>query len=362
MDRRHFLAAGTALALSPLPVLAQDGAGGSGWRLLPTEPYRGKQDDIAFIDRMTGWYGNGLGKLFKTTDGGETWVQQLDQPGTYVRALGFVDAQTGFLGNIGPGYFPTATDPVPLYRTRDGGETWQPVEISGPALVGLCAIDVLRVPFINAGVLDHRVVVRAGGRVGGPALLAESVDGGETFTSRDLSDLTAMIQDVKFIDGATGFIAGASSVDISRSSGVILKTDDGGRTWRKVYQSSRPWELTWKISFPSEQTGYVSLQSYNPDPTASVRYVLKTTDGGDSWSEVPMVDNAQFRPFGIGFVTEELGWVGGVPGGLETRDGGQTWQPVSIGPAVNKIRVVRDDQGVSVFAIGAQVHRLDLPA
>jgi photosystem II stability/assembly factor-like uncharacterized protein len=358
MHRRAFIAASAAAAL-PLPAAAQEHA----WIKLPTEPYRGKQDDVVFVDENVGWYGNGAGKLFKTTDGGRIWTQQLDRPGTFVRALGFVDADLGFLGNIGPDYFPGVTDATPLYRTRDGGASWEPVPIDGPAVKGICAIDVLRTPFINAGVLDHRVTVRAGGRVGSPAFLATSRDGGETFTSEDLSAHTAMILDVQFVNEQVGFICGATAGDVQTSHALILRTGDGGATWQKVHEGARPWETTWKMSWPSPKVGYVTIQSYDPDTTKSARYVAKSIDGGLTWTELPWVDDHAVRAFGIGFVDDRRGWIGAVPGGFETRDGGQTWARVQMGNAVNKIRVVpRADGGKSVIGIGVELHRLDLPA
>ena len=361
MDRRVFLGTAAATALVPTVGWAQDTAGG--WVKLPTEPYRGKQDDISFVDAMTGWYGNGAGKLFRTTDGGQTWVKQLDRPGTFVRALGFIDEKRGFLGNIGPDYFPNVSDTTPLYRTRDGGESWEPVVIDGPPVKGICAIDILKTPFINAGELDHRVTVRAGGRVGTPAALATSRDGGETWTSEDMTAHTAMILDIHFVSERVGFIAGASDGDVQVSKAVILRTDDGGRSWTRVYEGSRPWELTWKMAWPSANVGYVTVQSYNPDPTASQRFVARTTDGGLTWTELPFVDNAAVREFGIGFVSETRGWVGAVPGGYETTDGGASWAPVQMGNAVNKVRIVPlPGGGHAVFAIGVELHRLDLPA
>jgi hypothetical protein len=58
------------------------------WQKLNTVAYKGKQDDIHFVDALTGWYGNGGGKIYKTTDGGTSWSEQLSKPGTFVRALG----------------------------------------------------------------------------------------------------------------------------------------------------------------------------------------------------------------------------------------------------------------------------------
>ena len=34
------------------------------WEKLETEPYRGKQDDITFVNKNTGWYVNGYGQNF----------------------------------------------------------------------------------------------------------------------------------------------------------------------------------------------------------------------------------------------------------------------------------------------------------
>lgn len=361
--RRAVLGAGAGLGLAAFAPLghASDTASAAGWTKLAAESFRGKQDDISFVTRNLGWYGNGEGKLYRTIDGGRSFQKIMDRAGTFVRALGFIDERQGFLGNVGPDYFPNVTDPVPLYRTKDGGETWTPVTLrSGPAVKGICAIDIAKVAFINHGVLSEKVHVRAAGRVGGPAFLMESLDGGETFDSRDLGAQTGMILDIKFLDGATGFIAGASSADAAASHGRILKTTDNGRTWRVVYESKRPFEITWKISFPSASVGYVTLQSYNPDQAVSQRYLLKTTDGGETWSELPLRDEFAFRAFGVGFIDETRGFVGGSNTSLETRDGGATWAPISIGRAVNKFRIVRDGPGASVFSIGAELYRLDL--
>lgn len=333
------------------------------WRRLHTEAFARKQDDIYFADRSTGWYGNGKGLVYRTRDGGETWTKQWEQPGTFVRALGFVDADVGILGNIGPDSFPGATDPLPLYRTTDGGASWAPVErIDGPAPVGICAIDVLHSEYINAGVLDRRTTLRAGGRVGGPAFLATSRDLGRTWTSVDMSAHTAMILDVKFVNEQVGFIAGASHSDVAQSHARILKTRDGGRSWHAVYESQRPYEITWKMSFPLERVGYVTVQNYDPDTAVVQRYVAKTVDGGETWSELPLVADHKVREFGVGFVDELHGWVGATPNGFETRDGGKTWTPGRFGATSNKFRIVRDAKGISVFAIGPEVYKLELPA
>ena len=332
------------------------------WTKLETEPYRGKQDDIFFLTPELGWYVNGAGRIYKTTDGGRTWVKKLDKPGTYFRCIGFADENRGFAGNIGPDYFPNVSDATPLYETRDGGETWTAVaKIDGAPVKGLCAIEVVRTPFINAGKLDYKTQIYAAGRVGGPAVLLKSADGGESWQSTDMSAHCGMILDVHFTDEKTGIISAASSGDIASSNALILRTADGGRSWTKAWQSSRPFESTWKSSFPTKNVGYVTVQNYNPDKTVSKRTVAKTVDGGRSWSEIELADDAAVREFGVGFIDESRGWIGTTTGGFATNDGGATWSRVELGKATNKIRLLKTSAGWVGYAIGVDVYKLGNP-
>ena len=255
------------------------GPAGPSWMKLPTEPYPGKQDDIFFANEKVGWFGNGAGKVFRTTDGGDSWTKVWEKKGTFVRCLAFLDEKVGVMGNVGPGYFPGVTDTVPVYRTEDGGTTWTPVtSIAGDPVPGLCAFDIVQVPFVNAGNLDRRPRIIGVGRVGGPAAYIWSDDLGKTWKQGKLPEIATMAFDVHFLDEKHGFIASATDADVQNANALILATDDGGDTWREVYRSKRPFELTWKFSFPNAKTGYCTIQSYNPDPAASQRFVAKTED------------------------------------------------------------------------------------
>ena len=353
-DRRQFLGAGSAFLLAgcagrPFATIRRE------WELLPTVPYRGKQDDIAFADPFTGWYGNGEGRLYRTDSGGDDWREIWHQPGTYIRALAFLDREVGILGNVGPGVYPPGTDETPLYRTLDGGESWQPVAaIEGPRPAGICGIDIWR----SSG---GRTIVYAGGRVGGPAHYLQSRDGGESWQSQDLRALTLAIFDVKFVSEDVGFIAGTSAADLGAAHGVILKTEDGGTNWRRVFASARLAETVWKLSFPDARHGFGSIQNYDPDEANVERFICASDDGGDRWREIPVVSDHRWRAFGIGFLDDRRGRVGGTTGGFGTEDGGASWFPVEIGAAVNKFRFVPSPSAMQVFAIGVELHRLAIP-
>jgi photosystem II stability/assembly factor-like uncharacterized protein len=105
----------------------------------------------------------------------------------------------------------------------------------------------------------------------------------------------------------------------------------------------------------------VTIQNYNPNRNVSKQRVAKTTNGGKSWTEVDLCDDAGAREFGIGFIDGSHGFVGTMNSGYETRDGGQTWAKIDLGMACNKIRIDRDPSGKQYgYAIGVNVFKLKM--
>ena len=131
-----------------------------------------------------------------------------------------------------------------------------------------------------------------------------------------------MILDIHFVDADTGFIAGASEAEEEKAHARILKTTDGGKSWRAVFDSGRAGDNNWKLAFPSAQVGYATIISYQAAGGQARGYVVKTLDGGEHWRRLNVTDKA-WVPYGITFLDEMHGWVGGSTGGFETRDGGE---------------------------------------
>jgi photosystem II stability/assembly factor-like uncharacterized protein len=328
-------------------------------KIWTTEPYRGKQDDVTFIDAQTGWYVNGYGKIFHTDDGGNTWQMQLEKKGTFFRCIAFVDKNVGFSGTVGTDYFPNVTDTIPLYGTKDGGKTWNPVAYKGNYVKGLCAFDIVKEQYINHGEIAYKTHIFGVGRVGSPANSLMSHDGGETWVSKSMNADCSMLLDIKMFDKNEGIVCAATDGDIEKSNALILRTSDGGNTWKKVYQSTRPFESTWKASFPTKNVGYVSLQSYNPDTLVKQQRVAKTIDGGKTWTEINLVEDTNAREFGIGFTDEKHGYVGTMDTGFETKDGGMTWKKVNLGRACNKIRIYKNAKGETYgYSIGVNLFKM----
>ncbi len=361
ISRRLMLAGSLAGGLAATMARPSFAADAPVWKKLPTVPYKGKQDDISFVNAMTGWYGNGEGKLYRTIDAGESWTKIWDQPGTFIRALGFLDDKVGYLGNVGTDYYPGVTDKNPLYKTIDGGVTWAAITAPGiEKVAGICGIDILPVKRIYQGEMRTSHIVTAAGRVGGNAMMLRSEDDGNSWKVIDLTAYAGMILDVEFHDAKTGFVCASGLSDTGEGDALILMTNDAGKSWKPVWRSNRKMENAWKMNWPSRKVGYATVQSYD-EAAGNKRVIVKTMDGGKSWKELPLVDEAGIREFGIGFTDEKRGWVGTTKGGFETADGGKSWKRIEFGKAVNKIRLIpKSGGGKAVYAIGVDLHRLDL--
>jgi len=329
------------------------------WEKLNTETYKGKQDDIFFVNENIGWYINGFGKIYHTTDGGQIWKLQLEKKGTFFRCVAFIDSLHGFVGTVGTDYFPNVTDTIPLYKTIDGGENWEPVNYSGKHIKGLCALDIVKEEYINHGEIGYKYHIYGVGRVGSPSNFIVSHDNGNTFTSMDMSKYCSALYDIKMFNKKEGFACASSTDDIENSHAVILHTKDEGKTWQKVYESDRPFEISWKMFFPSAKVGYATIQSYNPDTTVVTQHYIKTTNGGKKWKEFELCKDYKSRSFGVGFIDENNGFIGTMNTGYQTSNGGKDWTKIDLGKACNKIRIVKSPDGsIYGYAIGVNVYKL----
>jgi photosystem II stability/assembly factor-like uncharacterized protein len=300
-----------------------------------------RHDDIFFSDVTRGWAVNADGQIWRTLDSGNSWTQLVNQPQTYFRCVGFIDSLKGFAGNLGANSWGPSTDTNCLYQTLDGGISWTPVtNISGPRPLGLCGINVFDDSVINVC-----------GRVEGPAFFMRSEDGGASWTSTDMSGYAQSLVDCYFFSRDSGFVVGGTDSVFTNSYAVVLFTSDGGNTWSSVHTSTHLQTHCWKISFPSDNVGYVSVEC-NTAP-----YVfLKTVNGGQSWQEMSYTTTAPAMVQGVGFINDSTGWLGGFSRTYFTNDGGATWTGSLLNQKLNRMRFINDSMG---YAVGATIYRIN---
>jgi photosystem II stability/assembly factor-like uncharacterized protein len=305
-----------------------------------------KQDDIYFPSAMHGYAVSGpTSSIYETKDGGGTFQKVYTHAGTYFRSILFVDDSHGFASNLGAGLSAQITDTNVLYETKDGGATWNPVtSITGPMPQGIC----------NQTKVDAQHLI-AVGRVNGPAFMLSSSDGGATWTSTDLNTQFSMLIDARFTTPTDGILVGMGA---SSGTCTIFHTGDGGKTLDKLFESKTAGSLCWKISFPSDQVGYVSVQDQASGPAS----FAKTVDGGKTWTEMMLPKSLLAYPaIGIGFITEDIGWVSAddpTAPTMRTSDGGLTWtKDGSLKSPINRFRFTDPNTG---YAIGGAVWKLNV--
>ena len=112
---------------------------------------------------------------------------------------------------------------------------------------------------------------------GSNGTVGKSTDGGETwkwmvvkgFEKRDFRDIEAF-------DATTAVII---AVD---APAYILKTVDGGQSWKAVYENKTEGMFLDAMAFWNENAGIVL-----GDPIGGKFFVARTFDGGNSWMEIP---------------------------------------------------------------------------
>jgi len=218
--------------------------------------------------------------VYKTTDGGQTWIdltQILDQR---MGGVSFVDEQTGWVAGRAAG----------MVTTSDGGVHWTPV-VNLP--VG-SAVDLRVVKFLSED---------TGWVIGTAGTILRTYDGGANWTKK--TPTTFDLTDICIVD--------KSNIWVSANHGVILYTSDGGDNW--VSQPTGTIKDLRSVHFVDLDHGWAVGVSGT---------VISTEDGGANW----VIHDSGFITslHDVWFANTERGWTVGLEGLiLRTDDGGATW-------------------------------------
>jgi len=129
------------------------------------------------------------------------------------------------------------------------------------------------------------------------------------------------LRKMDFINPQTGWAVG--------DTGLVMRTDDGGANW--TIQSVAPKDNLIDVEFLNANSGWaIAPHRYVSEQDPAGTWLFQTTDGGASW------DSTWFRDqlfWGMNFIDENTGWMGGEQGVLlGTTDGGQNWNEAVYEP------------------------------
>ncbi len=124
--------------------------------------------------------------------------------------------------------------------------------------------------FRGLSVVDDNVIWLSGPR----GTFARSTDGGKSFVFKHLEAYAKNdFRDIEAFDSNNAVMM------CSGSPAYILKTGDGGKTWKEVFKDTRPEIFLDAMDFWDEQHGLIV-----GDPINQHFVLLQTRDGGNSWT------------------------------------------------------------------------------
>lgn len=274
--------------------------------------------------------------VYKSTDAGKTW-ENIGLDGTSQISeicihpsnpdLAYVAAQ-------GSPYTPTQERGV--YRTKDGGKTWQKVHfVDNNSGVSSLSMDMNNPRILYAAYWDHQRkpwYVRSGGPGSG---IYKSTDGGDTWE--------------KLTEGLPKAEMGKIGVTVSRANseriyaiieaedGGLYRSDDGGKKWTNVNKDrilrTRSWYYMHIFSDPkNDNVVYVLNAPF-----------MKSIDGGKSFSPVgvPHGDN---HDLWIDPTNPQI-MINSNDGGANiSLNGGKSWSTQTNQPTAQFYRVIADNR------------------
>ena len=228
------------------------------------------------------------GTVFKTLDGGLTWLSigYPNLPGDFwIEDVEFIDHNVGYL--VGSDHSWSSDKGV--YMTTNGGLTWtRPFDDS--ALAHVDAVD-----------RQHVWIMHIAGR------LHATRNGGQTWSDTYLPDVyfgdDATIMDMEFLDADTGWVCGWWD--------YVARTSDGGDTWQTfTFGNNHDIRVALGLAVVSADEVWVTAATGTLAPV-----LLHTTNGGQSWTRT-YLNQYQYAFGDIDASPNGSIWAGGFRGNI----------------------------------------------
>jgi len=311
-------------------------------------------------DFQTMYIGGSTGGVLKTTDGGTTWTNLFgDIPVVSIGDIAINPTNTDIL-YVGTGEANSSSFSFwgnGIYKSLDAGQTWQHIGLESSAYIGRIIVD-----YSN----EERVFVAACGYLfsyNDQRGVYRSIDGGSTWDRvLYLTDSTAAIDLVQHPTDPDILYAAmwerTRGLEYRNSFGAtsgIWKTTDGGDTWTELTNGLMAGEDVGRIGLTICQSHPEVLYAVYDLPDYEVA-VFKTSDGGDSWTRTNdgtlygMMSNFgwYFGQIRVDPNDPQHVFVMGVPL-YGSSDGGASWYEAAINNHVDHHAMVIDEASYTIL-------------
>ena len=275
--------------------------------------------------------------LWKSTDAGQTFTfMGLPKAGQIAKIqIHPTDPDLVYVAVQGQIWAPNPERGV--YRSRDGGQSWQLVlEVNPDTGATDLTMDPTNPRILYAGMWHHGRkpwFIKSGGEGGG---IYKTVDGGDTWEQLE-GGLPSLI-------GKTGIAVSADNparvyamIEAGPGQGGVWRSEDYGENWQLINGHRALWSRAWYyIHIAVDQTDADTVWALNTR-------LYKSVNGGEDWEQVdaPHGDHHDlwFNPNnGDNIINANDG------GANVTYDGGETWSSIYNQPTAQFYRVVTDNQ------------------
>ena len=307
---------------------------------------------IKFKNDSVGFFMGGNSNCLKTTDGGETWEEKLLNVNGEINFFDFQFVGDSSVFAMGVDY-DTKVLSSGLIRSEDLGENWERIST-----------------FLQENLLSVWFFNKDSGLVSSYKGIYRTIDAGNSWdtvwsisqSGYEFGEVKKMFFPVPNVGYAIGY---GLSKETDQFDQFLLKSNDTGKTWDTINTSmdsnippaSYMGAGLLSVYFVNQDTGFVGTEG---------GYILKTTDGGDSWIETQISEGCEVRS--VQFISETNGYA---VGGMEwfyytnqesnltnatgsrynfviskTIDGGVTWLSYdTVGLSLSSVYFVSDTLG-----------------
>ncbi len=323
--------------------------------------------DGAFISKDVAYIVTSHNRLFKTSDGGNSWTDISPEQGTSFDSLGntprvhFINENIGtvaFSVDDGANGYDYSKVFGYVWCTIDGGETWSE------------RFDVNKDQILHLQQVSETVVYVSGAASYGVSSNRwfKKITRNISDNSYTLTDITTTpssrphVMDGDWLDETTGVVLG--KLNISPNSLTVFKTTDGGGSWNSI-QSNLPAIEQPQLSFSDNaiqmiDENRIAFAYYYPVNSSYETRMWISENGGESWEGVNLPDanvflrNINFNSsgeYGIlsGYSPDDSSKVF-----YKTTDFGTSWEsfllPETFTPIVINATAITNDG--TIWAIG----------